>query len=134
MSGNFIDSPESKIQKLGLSLSLKNITSTSATLVFTQDNKIGTPTGELNYGEDFTLNIQKNGSWEQAPIVLEGEYGFNSIAYIITSNKTSEREIKWGWLYGSLKPGIYRINKTINDFRGPGNYGHHKISAQFKIE
>lgn len=130
--GTYISSAESKINKIGLSFTLKNISRTGATLVFTQGNE-GTPTGELEYGDDYTLEIQKNGKWEQAPIVLEGDYGFNSIAYIIPSKAASERELKWEWLYGALSTGDYRIVKSILDFRGPGNFDKYTISAQFRL-
>lgn len=129
-----VDSTESKIDKIGLSLTLKNLTPTGATLVFIQNNSNGTPTGELNYSDDFIIQVHENGAWEQAHIVLEGDYTFNSIAYIIQLNSTSEREIRWEWLYGSLKPGEYRIQKSIIDFRATANFDKYTISAQFRVK
>lgn len=128
--GSYIESPESRIEKLGLTFTLKDITSKGATMVFDLREK-GTSDG-LEFGEDFALQVEKNGKWENVPTILK-EYGVKSIAYKIQSNKTTERAIQWNWLYGSLSPGIYRISKSILDIRlnsGPVNY---KVYAKFKI-
>ena len=120
-------------EKIGLSCILKNVTPSGATIVFTQNNNIGKPTGELEYGEDFIIEVQNKGAWEQAPIVLKGDYAFNGIAHLISANETVEKDIKWEWLYGKLKPGNYRIKKTILDFRSTANFDKYVIYTEFKI-
>lgn len=118
------------LDQIGLSFTLKNISSTGATLVF-RIYDTDAPTGELEYGDDFLLEIQKDGIWEEVPIHLEGNYAFNSIAYVIPTEGNSERELDWEWLYGALAPGTYRIKKSIQDFRGSGDYDKYTAYAQF---
>lgn len=126
----YIYSAESEVYEIGVQFSLKKISGTGATLVFDQfDAKA--PTGELNYGDDFVVEIQNNGKWETVPVVLEGEYGFNDIAYRIETEGTTETELNWEWLYGELSPGEYRIGKSVLDCRGSGDFDNYMIYAHF---
>lgn len=120
--------PESELSAIGLSLSLKNISPTGATLVFYQYDT-QSPAGSLSYGDDFTLEVQKNDVWESVPTILE-TYGFNSIAYCIPAGETVEQPCDWSWLYGTLAPGSYRIKKSVLN---SGNAGadEYIISAYF---
>lgn len=131
-NGEYIYSEESEISKIGLNLSLENISSTGATLIFNQYDA-DAPTGELIYGTDFVIELQENGKWEEAPITLEGEYGFTAVAFTIASGDKTEREMKWEWLYGELAPGEYRIGKSILDFRKTGDYDEYMIYANFVL-
>ena len=127
----YIYSSESEEPKIGLSVSLKKVSPAGATFVFHQyDPKA--PTGELNYGEDYVIEVQKNNTWEPVPVIIEN-YAFNQPAYLIIPNDTSEQEICWDWLYGTLKPGNYRIKKTVSDFRGTGDYDNYTLCANFLI-
>ena len=126
----YIFDRESENDDLGLSFSLKNISSTGATLVFSQFDE-NAPAGELIYGDDFGLERLRDGEWESVPVALEGDYGFHDIAYIITPGDRTERELSWEWLYGKLTPGEYRIGKSIMDSNGGGNYGKSMIYARF---
>lgn len=130
--GAYIHSPESELDKIGLYLTLKNISPTGATLVFSQYDA-DAPTGELQCGTDFALEVQKNGIWEKAPIILEDDYGFNAVAILIPLEGTSEQELDWEWLYGALAPGTYRIAKGIMDFRDTGDYDKYTVYAQFVL-
>lgn len=121
---------DSDLDQIGLSFMLKNISSTGATLVF-RNYDADAPTGELEYGADFLLEIQKDGIWEEAPISLDGNYAFNAIAYMIPTEGTSEQELDWEWLYGTLAPGTYRIKKSIQDFRESGDFDKYTAYAQF---
>lgn len=118
------------LDQIGLSFTLKNISSTGATLVF-RNYDVDAPTGDLEYGDDFMLEVQKGDIWEEVPISLEGNYAFNSIAYTIPTKGISERELDWEWLYGALAPGTYRIRKSIHDFRGSGDFDEYTAYAQF---
>ena len=44
-------------------------------------------------------------------VVLEGNYGWNSIGYKVDRNKKLVLEIDWKWLYKCLSNGTYRIVK-----------------------
>lgn len=127
----FVFGPESELIDIGLSLSLKDISNTKATLVFQQWDS--TFNGELSFGDDFSLFVKTGDTWSEAPIVLEGDYGFNAIAYNITNDGITESEVNWDWLYGSLAPGEYRITKSVMNYRAPGDFDKYEISADFII-
>lgn len=128
--GAYVYNAESEISGIGLYFSLKNISSTGATLVFRQYDA-DAPTGELEYGEDFVIEQRKDDKWEPVPVILDNDYGFDAVAYSITAGDTSERELSWEWLYGALAPGEYRIKKVVNDFRSSGDYSQYTICARF---
>lgn len=130
--GAYIYHAESEIDTLGLSFSLKNISPTGATLVFNQYDP-DAPTGELEFGDDFQLEILNSGKWEEVPVVIEGNYGFNAIAYIISSGECLEKELDWEWIYGELAAGEYRIKKTVHDFRETGNFDKYDVYAHFVL-
>lgn len=128
--GAYVYSKESEADKIGMYLSLKNISRTGATLVFHQyDAKA--PTGELQYGTEFALEILKDGKWEDAPITIEGDYGFQALAFMIPAGELTEAELPWEWLYGELEAGQYRVKKSITDFRGTGDYDKYTVYAHF---
>ncbi|MBD5519657.1 MAG: hypothetical protein HDR03_00215 [Lachnospiraceae bacterium] len=128
--GVYVYSKESEADKIGLSLSLKNISRTGATLVFDQYDAEA-PTGDLDYGQEFVLEILKDSKWEEAPIAIDGEYGFNALAFMIPAGERTEVELPWEWLYGELAAGEYRIKKRVMDFRGSGDYDVYTVYAQF---
>lgn len=140
--GAYIREDESQISEIGLSLSLKDISPTGATLVFNLYDAEAA-NGQLIYGDDFTMEVLTDGEWESAPIILEGNYGFHDIAYLITpedgdsgnvsatGNTIVESEISWEWLYGELKPGEYRLGKSIFDTVENGNSRSYMIYAHF---
>jgi hypothetical protein len=81
----------------GLTLSVKDVTSTGLTLVCSR--KGGNPTGELECGTDYHLIVLENGTWKDVPTVIE-EYAWNSLAYWISEGQDTEFDISWEWLYG----------------------------------
>ena len=128
--GAYVYSKESEADKIGMYLSLKNISRTGATLVFHQyDAKA--PTGDLQHGSEFVLEVLKDGNWEDAPIAIDGEYGFNEPAFMIPAGELTEVELPWEWLYGELEAGEYRIKKGVMDFRGSGDYDKYTLYAHF---
>lgn len=128
--GACIYSEESWVDEIELHFSLKDISAAGATLVFEQHDAEA-PKGQLIYGDDFVIEVRKDGKWEEAPIPIEGNYGFNAIAHIITLEDRMEEELSWEWLYGELAPGEYRIGKSISDHIEPGNNNNYMIYAHF---
>ncbi len=128
--GAYLYQKESEKEQIGLHLFLEGISSTGAMLCYNQYDK-DAPTGQLQDGDDFAIQVKKDGRWEEAPIVVEGDYGFHDIAYTIPSDDTTRRELDWEWLYGELAPGEYRIRKSVMDFRGTGDYDTYEIYANF---
>ncbi|MCI9337017.1 MAG: hypothetical protein HFH93_05660 [Lachnospiraceae bacterium] len=128
--GAYVYETESENERIGLYLSLEGISPSGAMLCYNQYDKEA-PTGQLQDGDDFSIEVKKDGKWEEAPIVVEGDYGFHDIAYTIFTNDTTRRELSWEWLYGELTPGEYRIRKKVMDFRGTGDYDQYEIYAYF---
>lgn len=118
----------------GLTLSVRDVTPTGLTLMFTQSG--GTPTGELQTGSPFGLEKYVDGVWEAvAKLPLEDgvEWAWTGEAYLIPMNDSMEREVTWEYLYGALPAGTYRIGKEIMDFRGTGDYDERDYYAEFTI-
>ena len=55
-------------------------------------------------------------------------------AYLIPMNDVTEWKVEWGWLYGELPVGKYRIGKEIMDYRDTGDYDTEVIFAEFEIK
>ena len=91
------------------------------------------PKGELSYGEDYVIEVLKDGKWEEAPITVEGDYAFIGIGYNLPCEKISEKEIDWHWLYGELVPGEYRIGKGVIDLIESGNFDKYMVYAHFTL-
>lgn len=66
------------------------------------------------YGSEFWLERKIDGTWYVVPVVFEGTYAFTTIGILLASGDRRELTIDWGWLYGMLNPGEYRI---LNPFR-----------------
>lgn len=134
--GAYVYSQESEAEEIGLQLSLKNVSATGATLVFNQYDKEA-PTGELEFGAEYTLEQLKDGKWEELPGPVEGSesenYVFNDVAYLIKPESETEKEVEWEWLHGPLDAGEYRIKKTVHDFRGTGDFDEYTVYAQFVV-
>lgn len=128
--GAYVYSAEAEAAEIRLWFSLKQITPTGATLVFLQYDAQA-PDGELSYGDDFTIQQNNNGKWEDVPIIMEDVYSFDAIAHIIPVDDSSECVLDWEWLYGSLAPGEYRIRKEVLDSRGPGDNTSYILYANF---
>ena len=81
------------------------------------------PQGELSFGTYYMIERKEGSEWKEVPVVLNGKYGFEEIAYLIEKDKETVQEVNWEWLYGKLEPGEYRIRKQVDDFveTGMGN-------------
>lgn len=116
----------------GVKLTAKDITPTGLTLVCTQQD--GQPSGELQTGSPFYLEVLKDGEWVSAEMLpLEYELAWTGEAWMIPSNETTEWTVDWSGLYGALSPGSYRISKAIMDFRQTGDYDEKNYYAGFDI-
>lgn len=124
---------DSEIPQIGLMAEAHDITATGAVIRFrVWDPELAT--GDLEYGEDYTLEQQEGDEWKEVPTVFEGEWAVNAIAYLIPKEPEStgsEWKVNWEWLYGRLEPGDYRIGKTVDDFRETGSYDSYRIYVYF---
>lgn len=115
----------------GLTLSVKDVTSTGLTLVCTKNG--GNSTGELMCGEDYQLITLKDGTWKAVATVITN-YGFNSMGYWISEGTDTEFAIDWEWLYGKLTAGTYRLRKGFMDRPESGDYDTAMYWVEFEIE
>ena len=104
------------------------ITDNKLTLTFANNTK-----KHCIYGEFFSLEKKVKECWYRVPVVVKGDYAFNTIGYELPSNGKSEMVVDWNWLYGSLNTGEYRIIKNVSDFRGTGDYDDYILAAEFSV-
>lgn len=117
---------------LGVTLSAKDVTPTGMTLVCTQSG--GAPTGdELLTGQPYSIDVKTESGWADLPAQVE-EIVFTMEGWMIPMESSVEWEVSWGYLYGELSPGTYRISKTIMDFRAAGDYDEYTYYAEFVIQ
>ena len=58
----------------GLTLSVKDVTPTGLTLVIAQQG--GSPTGTLQYGSEYTLEVEQDGAWQNVPDIVDGNFAW----------------------------------------------------------
>ena len=116
----------------GITLSAEDVTVTGMTLVCTQNG--GTPTGELLTGSPYVIEQLMNGEWFPVPTAPGlGDLIWTMEGWMIQFNNTTQWGVNWEFLYGELGPGVYRIEKEIMDFRGPGDFTQKPYYAEFAI-
>ena len=115
---------------IGLSMSVKNVSSTGCTLVFEQSG--GNVTGQLQMGPAYVIQeVNDDNIWTD--VTMQYPLAWNDIAFLIESDGKTEEEINWVYGYGELKPGHYRIKKEVMDIRGTADYDTYEICAEFDV-
>lgn len=117
-----------KITNVTMSIKEGTLSKSGATIVISDLNE----KESYLYGDDFRLEINKDGKWEKLNTIVE-EYGFNDINYIKDSEKKVELPINWSWLYGNLNPGKYRIIKNVKVKKDNEIIPVGEINAEFNI-
>lgn len=92
----------------GVSMVIKKGTlkASGATVIITDTNE-----EKYSYGSYFRIEENKNDTWAEVEKI--GPANFNYMAYLVDKNNKLELEQNWGSIYGSLKPGKYRIVKDV---------------------
>lgn len=121
---------EERKDEWGLTLKAENVTPQGLTLVFEQQG--GNAKGTLDTGEDYGLQVKKDGAWERVDTLPEN-YGWNAVAWLINKDGKTEFEVNWEWLYGTLPVGEYRIVKSVMDFVEAGSFEEKEYFAEFAI-
>lgn len=113
----------------GVTMTLISTTDTELTVSIASDNK-----NTCIYGEYYSIEYLKDGTWYALPYVAEGNVCFNDIGYELTKGDSRKWSTNFEWLYGKLPVGQYRIVKDILDFRSTGDYDKYYLSTEFTIE
>lgn len=91
-------------------------------LVFTNNSN-----NEYTYGEEPRLDIDKNGTWTEYPIITR--IGWNDIAHVLKPKDKGEITFPVELFYTKLEKGKYRVVKKI-DSNGKSS----TISAEFEVK
>ena len=84
-------------------------------------------------GTWYTLFLYNGNEWNELPYIIEGNIGWNLIAYVVEKNRASEMSIDWEWLFGELPAGRYLIVKEFTNHRGPGDNDQYYLACEFTI-
>ena len=68
---------------------------------------------EALFGEDFILRKLVQDRYQDLPVIVEGDYGFEDIGYGLPRGEKVLHEMNWVWLYGELEEGTYQLEKKI---------------------
>ena len=123
------EAEDSEIPEIALAVYPKEISAQGCTLLFTQYDREAVT--ELAFGEDFRIEENKDGEWQEAERAVQGEYGVKDIAYTIRLEDTTEYVYDWEGMYGTLEPGEYRIAVNVDDRRAAGDYDSYTLYAHF---
>ncbi len=118
--------------KWGIKLSAKDVTGKGLTIVVEQFG--GSPTGELQTGEAFSLEYSDNGEWKPLSTNPLIDYAWHQVAYMVKKNDITEFKVEWEWLYGELEPGYYKLKKEFTDFRATGDFDTEMYELYFMVE
>lgn len=118
-----MDFEESEI--MSMSIKEGTLTSEGATIII-KDNA----EEKTIFGQEYRIDIFENNEWKQEEIIIKENYGWEMIGYLVSDDGMREMDINWKWLYGKLKPGHYRIVKSITI----SPYVREYFSVEFDIE
>lgn len=87
---------------------------------------------DIMFGENYELQHFVNGQWQSVPYIIDN-WTFNAVGYEARKGSPAEITVNWEIFHGSMEPGNCRIIKTVNDFRGTGDYTTYYLAAEFEI-
>ncbi len=125
---NYLQNPD-----WGLTLTAKDVTPMSMTIVFTQSG--GSVTGRLSTASWYRLQMLTDYGWIEVETILpEDEVFWALSAMPITPEGSTEIPVDWEWLYGQLTPGEYRISQEVKDYRYDADYDETILWLPFEIQ
>ena len=101
---------ELNMEDVTMSIKEGTLTNTGAIIIITDNSGL-----DNTYGEYYRIERYINNNWQELDVIVEGNYGFNSIGYKVGENNTLELTINWELLYGKLETGDYRLIKEIDN-------------------
>lgn len=118
-------------ETLGITLKVKNATTTEASLQCTR--RIGFIAASVDTGRAYHLERQTSKGWERVPDISGDDTAWPMDAMMIPLG-ISQWKLNYGNLYGELPPGIYRVCKRFYTYReGWGRERSVLLYAQFEI-
>jgi len=118
--------------KWGITLYAEDVTPKGMTLKIEQFG--GNPSGTLEYGAAYFLEITVDGEWQPVETTTREPLTWNALAYTVKMNDITEMNINWEYGYGELKPGFYRLKKEFTDFRGTGDFDEETYEVYFTMK
>ena len=91
-----------------ISINIKDITPTSATIVIKDTNE-----SSYTYSEWYEIEKEVDSKWEK--LEENNDMVFNDKGYKVDGNNTIEFDMNWEDYYGSLEPGNYRLIKRVDN-------------------
>lgn len=127
-----LKNPAASAEQWGIALSVKDVTPRGLTLICTQSG--GKPSGELQTGSYYVVEVLTDGEWKKAAwLPQEHQVAWTTEAWLIGKESVSEWKVDWEWLYGDLGAGTYRIGKEFHDFREAGDFDLLMAYAEFTV-
>lgn len=121
-----------KTDEWGITLYADNVTSKGMILKIEQFG--GNPTGELQTGAKYSLEVTVGDEWQSVGNKSGKDLVWVMLGYQIKKNDITEMNIGWENVYGTLPKGFYRLKKDIDDFRKAGDYDTKTYEVYFSIE
>lgn len=122
-----------EVYNWGISVSVKDVSPTGVTLVISQ--RQGNIKGELQTGTPFSVEMWNGSFWQPYDTISGQPLVWTMLAYPIMADSEREFRCDWGYVYGELPEGKYRISKEISDFyHSATGYDTHSYYAEFEIK
>ncbi|MDL2289536.1 hypothetical protein LJB83_02095 [Clostridia bacterium OttesenSCG-928-F22] len=115
----------------GVSMTVKEetLSALGATVVWTNSSQY-----EYTFGESFELErVLEDGTVEPMEPIIEDVF-FHAIGYPVKAGETREHEVEWGWIYGKLPAGKYRIKTDFLYSRESGDFDKYDIFVEFTLK
>ncbi len=117
------------IDPWGLRMGVQNVTKTGCTVVFEQSG--GENINELETGRGLTIERFDGKKWRK---IEENEIAITAEAICINLNGRTTLDMSWKGLYGELEAGSYRLIKSVDNWRAPGDFDMREYCAYFEVE
>ena len=125
--------PDPTPNSWGVTLEAENISPEGLTIVCKQSG--GEEVSELFTGSYYVLQRSEDSEWADVEFLpQEYDVTWTSEAWIIQKEGTTQWDVNWGWLYGELSAGEYRIGIEIRNIRGTGDFDEEMVYAGFVIQ
>lgn len=113
----------------GVSMKVKRHTAKSAVLAIQNTND-----PKILFGEDFLLEkkLYKTNEWRAVPY-KNADIAFNDIGLLADKGMEVTWHANWDTIYGTLKPGTYRIVKEFFEEETEGTPELYTLTASFRV-